>query len=269
MKKKESRKGSSKATKKSEDCIIGTSDTLSSNEIETLRESLSLIVLGVEYSFTEGRLLKEEVIYPNGFYSGELEENKRNGIGYFVSTSGLTYHGQWENDYPSGSGILNFKRKKHEKGKYEGGFLNSQFHGYGEYETTSYLYKGEWNMNQRSGQGFEIYKNEEISYQGEFFNDMRHGEGVITTNGLTITANFHEDFFIKGRYEDPHSTSSQFKLYPSKLIQNLEEKLRITIRNFKNPRIKLHFSEGPTTSGYFTCLESRNRIFLSGIKNPR
>ncbi len=261
MKTQEFHKTLSKTLRKSEDfTFIDLSDYLLPSEIDSFKQKLKLVVLNIEYPFTEGRDLKEDVIYQGGFYSGEFKGNKRHGIGLFITTPGAIYHGQWKNDQPSGQGVLTFKEVR-----YEGGFLNSEFHGYGEYETSSYIYQGDWDRNKRSGKGIEIYKFDSSSYEGEFLNDKRHGKGTITTQSLSLHVSFSKDRFTKGVYRDSQHNSTKFTLFPSKLIQDSNEKLKITIRNFQNPKIKLRFHEGPTTFGIFTSLESRSKIFLLGV----
>ena len=39
-----------------------------------------------------------------GLYKGSVLDDKREGIGAFVSPSGVEYEGQWKNDKPNGNG---------------------------------------------------------------------------------------------------------------------------------------------------------------------
>lgn len=41
------------------------------------------------------------------------------------------------------------------------------------------MYRGEWNMNQKSGIGKMVYVGKGV-YYGYWENDMRNGEGVMT-----------------------------------------------------------------------------------------
>lgn len=87
-------------------------------------------------SFYEGEGINREPFVRHGkgtyvwqnqdTYSGEWNQNKREGFGTFTSAdTGDIYEGNWENDHRNGIGIKRFS----DGGKYEGEWKNDKFHG--------------------------------------------------------------------------------------------------------------------------------------------
>ncbi|MBQ7974022.1 MAG: hypothetical protein IJ295_03670, partial [Clostridia bacterium] len=53
--------------------------------------------------------MEKTINYPNGdTYSGQVEDNKKHGIGAYTFKSGARYEGQFEDDQKQGRGLYYF-----------------------------------------------------------------------------------------------------------------------------------------------------------------
>jgi hypothetical protein len=187
-----------KRSKKSDDSIPKYINMSSNptNEKSDLLKKLKLSVLDEVYTCSQETEIQEDLIYPNGFYTGEILQNQREGLGIFFSTSQFTYHGFWKNDKPDGPGVLKTKQFT-----YEGFFANSMFDGFGIYENEDYLYKGYWVSNKRVGECEEFYKTLDIKFTGKYKDDIRQGSSTLEIKGNEIKARFKNGKFYKGKFK--------------------------------------------------------------------
>ena len=89
---------------------------------------------------------------------------------------GTVYKGSWLNDKRDGKGILIIYT---DPKKYEGGFKNGKFHGYGELICNDgEFYRGNWFDGVRNGWGIQIYP-DNSKYHGDWKNDKKHGIGTF------------------------------------------------------------------------------------------
>ena len=61
--------------------------------------------------------------------------------------------------------------------KYEGDFMNDEFHGKGKYITMEMTYEGEWYRGYCHGFGKEMWEDGSF-FQGYFQNGVKHGNGT-------------------------------------------------------------------------------------------
>ena len=111
--------------------------------------------------------------------------------------------------------------------KYEGDFLDGQFHGYGTlYEKSDYrqkrissefnniYYIGEFKSNKFNGQG-KIYKNhylgKDLFYEGNFVNDNYSGKGKIYYQ--------NKEIFYEGQFENNNIFGKGIKYYKNGKIK--------------------------------------------------
>jgi len=84
-------------------------------------------------------------------YRGEIEGQKRHGLGMLQFVDGVTYHGQWSNDLPDGYGTETYP----EGFVYQGEFRQDQRHGTGVLECYDLVFFGAWKNGKRHGEGVE------------------------------------------------------------------------------------------------------------------
>lgn len=88
----------------------------------------------------------------NQLFTGYFVNNKKQGFGKEIHSSGEYYEGDWCNDLQNGNGVKMFQ-----VGKYEGQWKDNQRQGFGCFSWTSgSQYKGHWEKDQK--QGFGVYK---------------------------------------------------------------------------------------------------------------
>lgn len=82
------------------------------------------MIAGVPHTDKEEAVL----VWPNGdYYRGEFKHGKRHGKGKRVNKDGSCYTGQYEEDQPSGKGIITWGDGE----TYEGEWKNGKYHGKG------------------------------------------------------------------------------------------------------------------------------------------
>lgn len=87
-----------------------------------------------------------ELLYTNGYYVGEVKNNKPHGKGTYKLYSGDRYEGEWVNGLKEGYGKYYFKNGD----RYEGGFKNGNRHGKGTYYySNGQVLVGEWKDGKR------------------------------------------------------------------------------------------------------------------------
>jgi len=139
-------------------------------------------------------------------YHGYLFESRPHGEGTMIQCSGHKYEGEFRHGMYHGQGTET-ETTVTGGGVYSGQFVSGLRQGYGTYtilpnnefkekectpgespfsenfgkesERKYYKYDGQWNANQRQGEGEEQVLNGEI-YRGQFHSNERHGYGVLT-----------------------------------------------------------------------------------------
>jgi hypothetical protein len=87
------------------------------------------------------------ISYSNGdYFQGKTGPNLEKVEGEYISKSGRSFIGKFENDQPR-NGLLVYSNKD----RYQGELINNKRHGYGEYEyhSTGEVFKGYWENNLR------------------------------------------------------------------------------------------------------------------------
>lgn len=103
-------------------------------------------------------------------YEGEYEDNKKNGKGKFVWTSGSVYEGEWKDNTKNGRGKFTW--------------------------ADGDVYEGEWKQDNKNGMGKYTYANGDV-YEGEWRNDKIHGQGTKTyRNGRQESGTWRNNNFI-------------------------------------------------------------------------
>lgn len=139
-----------------------------------------------------------KVVYPEGFYEGELIQGipngkgkytyhdgsyhqgqwlngKRDGMGRFVILDGQTYVGEWLDNEMHGQGTLKFPNGEY----YQGKWVFGKRHGFGKSGNSEGVYKGFWFEDKMHGQGEFRYSDGTI-YEGQWFFNVRQGQGKLT-----------------------------------------------------------------------------------------
>ena len=130
-------------------------------------------------------------IEQNGnYYIGQLENGKAKGKGEMLIKNKIKYKGEFNDDLPSGIGILeNFC----DGSIYEGNILNGVKNGYGEIKFKNGIeYKGDFIDDKFNGKGKLIFPNGR-EYEGEFKNNKIEGNGVF---------NWEDGKKYEGKYVD-------------------------------------------------------------------
>lgn len=101
-------------------------------------------------------------------YFGEVNNNKANGRGVGIWSTGGYYYGFWRNNFRHGKGVYIWKNGD----KYDGDFYDDQREGYGIYYWTSgEKYVGNWKKNMRSGHGTLYGPDGKVKYSGNWSED--------------------------------------------------------------------------------------------------
>jgi len=107
-----------------------------------------------------------KVMYGGAVYTGEMEYERRHGIGKFVYQNGDYYDGVWS---------------------------EGKAHGHGTYWTRQTQYTGEWEQDLKHGSGQEKFV-DGTAYEGEFWQGYRHGHGTLRwTDGSTYEGQFAQN----------------------------------------------------------------------------
>ncbi|CAD8084347.1 unnamed protein product [Paramecium sonneborni] len=132
------------------------------------------------------------------YYLGEWKDNKRDGFGMMIYFRGEQYDyyvGQFQQDKRHGKGYIEYSNGD----TYDGYFQNDLFEGQGKYTHKDQIsfYDGNWNQNQRNGEGKEqgIDENRKWKFEGQFLNNMRQGKGkLIIEEFCEINGDFEKNF---------------------------------------------------------------------------
>ena len=114
--------------------------------------------------------------FPDGLYTGEILDGKRNHQGTMKYFNGDEYTGEWKDDMRNGQGTYTWANGNVYIGEWEDGMMSGQ----GTYtDSDGDVYTGEFRDNMRNGQGTytDSYGN---VYTGEWKDDKRDGLGTLT-----------------------------------------------------------------------------------------
>lgn len=122
-----------------------------------------------------------EYKFKNGKYIGQFKGGQPHGSGVFKNKKGYSYDGEWVDGIKNGYGI-----ETHKKGyfEYKGQFENNQRNGNGKItyrntrEQRDHSYDGEWVDDVSCGQGVKIFSQSnynKIVLKGEFINGLFQG----------------------------------------------------------------------------------------------
>lgn len=84
------------------------------------------------------------------YYVGQIKNDRANGKGVALYSTGSRYEGEWKNNLRHGTGVFHWPDGEH----YEGEFKQDKRHGYGKYFwPNGERFAGEWRNGQRNGKG--------------------------------------------------------------------------------------------------------------------
>jgi len=164
----------------------------------------------------------------DGYYEGEMKNEKKHGRGKYIWNNKNTYDGEWENDVPHGHGIYSYYCKDgSHNGVYCGKFMNDMRHGRGTYTWENAKYVGEWMNDEKHGQGILTWANhlpkEGIWSNGNF------------TRSNSITNNYHKDnnyssSLPKSNVEDDYNKDNNYSSSSPKSNDNsISDKANLVI----------------------------------------
>jgi len=101
-------------------------------------------------------------------YVGEVKDNKAQGKGVALYSTGCRYEGEWEDNQRHGEGVFFWPDGEHYKGK----FYLDERNGQGEYYwPNGEMFSGEWKDDKRNGKGIFYGKNGETVVSGTWQNN--------------------------------------------------------------------------------------------------
>ncbi|XP_067286158.1 radial spoke head 10 homolog B isoform X2 [Pseudorasbora parva] len=120
----------------------------------------------------------EGVAYFQGghIYKGSFSHGLMHGSGEYIWSDGLKYQGDFKLNVPMGKGTYTWL----DGSTYEGEVHRGVRHGVGVYKCfkTTTVYRGQWYLGKRQGQGVMYYNRESTSwYKGDWVNNRREGWG--------------------------------------------------------------------------------------------
>lgn len=192
--------------------------------------------------------------FPEGSYSGELNEHGRSGYGIMRFKSGIKYYGQWAQDTPHGLGFLFISAQNY----YKGSLNKGKFSGYGEYILgEDYSYKGQFDNNLKHGYGIEKSAKEE--YKGQFLKDKRQGKGRLNLKSGCFKGIFTEGTPVKGKFID---AKKSFSYSGDWVNENWEGKGVLKILTPDSPYLQMKgkFKSGSFVSGQLTTADKKNLL---------
>ncbi|XP_043108957.1 radial spoke head 10 homolog B isoform X2 [Puntigrus tetrazona] len=121
----------------------------------------------------------EGVAYFQGghIYKGSFSHGLMHGHGEYIWSDGLKYQGDFKLNVPMGNGTYTWLDGSTYKGEVHKGVR----HGVGVYKCakTATVYRGQWYLGKRQGQGVMHYNQADTSwYKGEWVNNYREGWGT-------------------------------------------------------------------------------------------
>ena len=192
--------------------------------------------------------------FPEGIYSGEVNEHGRSGFGVMRFNNKIKYYGEWLHDTPHGQGFLSITPLNY----YKGSLKKGKFSGYGEYVLgEDYSYKGDFVNNLKHGYGIEKSAKEE--YKGQFMDDKRQGKGRLKVEVGIYRGIFNEGTPAKGKFT---AANKSFSYSGSWVNENWEGKgvLKILTPDSPYSQMKGRFKSGSFVSGQLTTADNKNLL---------
>ena len=132
--------------------------------------------------------------YPdNSYYKGYWENDKAEGKGEFIHSSGDKYIGEWHNNKRHGKGKYISRKGK----EYEGYWKDDKPDGEGkEILENGNVYIGSFSKGEKNGKGLLQMKNG-CSYDGNFSKGKMNGYGLYTFNDKRV----YQGYFVNNTFE--------------------------------------------------------------------
>ncbi|OMJ65699.1 hypothetical protein SteCoe_37767 [Stentor coeruleus] len=208
-----------------------------------------------DFEYLEDLSYVIEVPTSNGQYTGQIESNKRCGLGILnFSESKSAYYGNWKNDLPNGIGYLYYAKNHY----YLGNFVNGKFNGSGKYQNDSYIYEGHWKKDKQQGKGKEINIHGEV-YKGMFFKGKKNGNGNLIFDKGKISGYFVDGKIVHGIFKSKDE-EIRYKGFWKNGMWHGKGKLSSSLKNDQISKMKGRFKKGVFSSGEITL---RNNIVIT------
>ena len=133
---------------------------------------------------------KEEIVYKDGKYIGQILNGLREGRGIYYYKNGDRYEGFWKNNKKDGKGIYYYN----DGNRYEGEWKNGIKEGKGiYYYNDGDRYEGDFKNDKYDGRGIYYYNDGE-RYEGDWVDDKRQGKGIYYyNNGDKRFGDYYQD----------------------------------------------------------------------------
>lgn len=195
--------------------------------------------------------------FPDGLYTGQMWNGKRNGYGRMLYNDGSVYQGNWQDDQPSGLGRI----ESADGAVYEGEWKNGQRNGwgemtyadgatyvgewkdgkregYGKFDSSEITYAGMWKADVKSGYGYIKWsdgsENDGCLYDGAFENDVPNGSGVMQTKENAAIPGLWKDGKLIRRLDGSAVTNVKGSVYAGQLKDGIREGYGKWYHNGKN-----------------------------------
>lgn len=118
---------------------------------------------------------------PNGeSYEGEWQDNNMHGKGHFIWAAGGEYKGEFRNGLLHGQGRYDYGPDQY----YDGAWADDKKHGWGKMVFQGGdVYEGNWKNGERDGFGSYIHQKSGIAYHGNYDMSQRSGQGFMLERG--------------------------------------------------------------------------------------
>eukprot|EP00039_Didymoeca_costata_P024796 m.11513 g.11513 ORF g.11513 m.11513 type:complete len:237 (-) comp4463_c0_seq1:111-821(-) len=147
-------------------------------------------------------------------YTGEWNDDKRDGKGTCKYKNGSSYDGDWKGGVRDGYGVYSVIRNGRKENSYVGHWVNDKKEGKGTYfYKNGDRYEGEWFEGKRSGWGRNQFQNGAV-YEGEWLDDKEHGLGIL----FMENGNRYEGYWKEGQ---KHGDGKQFFIDKGQLLKGV------------------------------------------------
>ena len=157
-------------------------------------------------------------------YCGDFPDGIKHGHGILICDKG-TYTGEFQNDRKEGFGVMEYKNGM----KYAGEWTAGKIQGFGSmFLTDGCVYEGNWVNHKHHGQGAMRYSHtfKWEKYVGEFILDKRRGYGVLFyRNGKIEAGRFYSDRQNANRLVIEESEDKKTKVMKCPLDQGVPQSM--------------------------------------------
>ena len=167
-----------------EEITAGTSATTFSPDATCTRgQIITFLYRALAEEDTSGEVISQK--YPDGTYTGQMKDGKRDGYGKMAYSSGAVYQGYWADDVRSGYG----KQTDADGSVYCGEWADDAQNGMGILRQTSgNVYAGAWKDGKQNGAGATISPDGAVQ-SGQWKNGTlaeASGNKIITISGMAM-----------------------------------------------------------------------------------